>query len=298
MDTPLMSIVYEFKAEAIVAQSPNSSCSSVMPIYFDKTIEVKRSLPESDMPHHSVRVFPPTNIKAGAHYCQVLYPTARNKMSMRLDGLASKRPLNGTIEFWKLKKVTWRLEENVRTIAPACEKHTPGGPPADGAKKGVERVDKFVLGEESRTSGWKSDYATSGDGVVELELDFSISPKRHGELRYAGDLRSRDGTQVSHNLMIELVVSREWAPVNRPEMCTQTGTGRILRMHYRVVVTEQGGLSISWDNECPPIYQDVPPSPPGYPEMADLPVYYENLEPLEAERSSVEGRSLHRAQSG
>jgi hypothetical protein len=281
--------MYEFKAEAIVAQKPNSSSSFITPIKFEKIIDVKRSLPESDLPHHSVRVFPPTNIKAGAHYCQVLYPTARNTLSMRLDGLTTKRPMDATIEYWKLKRVTWRLEENVRTIAPACSKHTPGGPSASGAKKGVERVDKYILGEESRTDGWKADYSAMGDGNVEFELDFFVSPKRHGELRYAGDSRSRDGTQVSHNLMIELVVSREWAPASRPELYSQTGTGRILRMHYRVVITEQCGLSVSWDNECPPIYQDVPPSPPGYPEMEDLPADYESLEPLDAERNSVEG---------
>jgi arrestin-related trafficking adapter 1 len=288
MDTPLMSIAYEFNAEAVVAQKASACHGSITPVKFERTIEVKRCLPESDLPHHSVRIFPPTNIKAGAHYTQVLYPTGRNTLSMRLDGLTTKRPIEKTIEYWKLKKVTWRLEENIRTIAPACAKHTPGGVVTAGAKKGVERVEKYVLGEESRTGGWKADYTSSSDGNVEFEFDFFCTPRRHGGARYAADSRSRDGTQVSHNLMVELVVSREWAPANRPEMCSQTGTGRILRMHYRVVITEQGGMSVSWDNECPPVYQDVPPSPPGYPDEGG-PVDYESLEPLEAERSSVEG---------
>ena len=40
----------------------------------------------------------------------------------------------------------------------------------------------------------------------------------------------------------------------------------ILRMHFATVLTERGGIGISWDNEAPPIYQDVPPSPPAYSE--------------------------------
>ena len=37
-------------------------------------------------------------------------------------------------------------------------------------------------------------------------------------------------------------------------------------MHFQTVLTERAGLGISWDNEAPPVYQDVPPSPPSYSE--------------------------------
>jgi hypothetical protein len=32
------------------------------------------------------------------------------------------------------------------------------------------------------------------------------------------------------------------------------------------------GLGISWDQEMPPVYDDVPPSPPGYAKMEDVDV--------------------------
>ena len=35
-------------------------------------------------------------------------------------------------------------------------------------------------------------------------------------------------------------------------------------MHFGTILTERAGIGISWDNEAPPIYQDVPPSPPAY----------------------------------
>ena len=295
-ETQLMIISYEFKAEALVARSPSSSSGSCAPIRMDRVLEVKRSLPEPEVPHHSVRVFPPTNIKASAHYDQVLHPTGKHSMSLRLDGLVTSNAGNNTTEVWKLKKLAWRLEETVKTIAPACEKHAPttGGPAAPGTRKGLARSETRTLGEKTSFDGWKADY--TGDGLVELEFNYGVHlHKLLGHVthpHYACDSKSQDGTEVSHTLMIEMVVSKEFAPVGKPHMLTQTGTGRILRMHYQVSMTEFPGLGVSWDNEAPPLYQDVPPSPPTYPE--ECPIDYESLEPLDGLHRSHEGSPVPR----
>ncbi|KAK0719092.1 hypothetical protein B0T21DRAFT_61199 [Apiosordaria backusii] len=260
METPLVSISYEFKAEAI----PRSNgIASIPPIKLEKVLDVKRSLPASDTPHHSVRVFPPTNIKASAHYPHVIHPIGSYTLALRLDGIAKLNPRVNTIEYWKLKKLTWRLEETTKTVAPACGRHSPKS--GDGAedqqhKKGIVRCDTRVIGEKTLFSGWKSDYTNANDAKVELELEYSLG--KHA--RSACDTKSQDGTEVSHQLMVEMVVSQEWAPVNKPSLVTHTGVGRILRMHFGTILTERGGIGISWDNEAPPIYQDVPPSPPAY----------------------------------
>jgi len=81
--------------------------------------------------------------------------------------------------------------------------------------------------------------------------------------------------------MIEMVVSQEWAPLNKPTLITQTGVGRILRMHFPMALTERAGIGISWDNESPPIYQDVPPSPPAYSEEIHEGDILEIIEPLD-----------------
>jgi arrestin-related trafficking adapter 1 len=293
MDTPIVSIAYEFKAEGVIkrnATSPSGTATSTT-IKFDKTFDVRRSIQVPETPHHSVRVFPPTNIKAGAHYTQVIHPTGQNNVTFRLDGLVSTNTPNNTTELWKLKKVAWKLEENIKTIAPACEKHAPLGPDsiAPGTKKGVQRVDTRILGEKVMHEGWKSDY-TPNDGTVDFEFDYGLLSKpQHGVNipKFACNSKSRDGTEVTHTLMIEMVVSKEWAPIGKPNLSTLTGTGRILRMHYHVQLTDHPGLGISWDNESPPVYQDVPPSPPAYPEDQCL-ISYDDLEPLEALRNSEE----------
>lgn len=44
-----------------------------------------------------------------------------------------------------------------------------------------------------------------------------------------------------------------------------TGAARVLRMQFRILITERSGLGISWDEEVPPIYQDIKLlSPPSY----------------------------------
>jgi hypothetical protein len=259
MDNALVSISYEFKAEAV----PKNKGTSVAPIKFEKVIDVKRSLPTSETPHHSVRVFPPTNIKASAHYPHVIHPIGNYNLALRLDGIAKFNAKVNTVEYWKLKKLMWKLEETTKTIAPACGRHSPklGENPEDQqTKKGVIRADTRIIAENTLFSGWKSNYTSATDSIVELEMDYSL-PKG---AKYACDSKSRDGTEVTHQLVVEMVVAQEWAPVNKPSLVTHTGVGRILRMHFSTILTEHAGIGISWDNEAPPIYQDVPPSPPAY----------------------------------
>ncbi|KAK1751266.1 protein LDB19 [Echria macrotheca] len=257
MDGPLVTISYEFRAEA----APKANGAVQTPIRFSKILDVKRSLMTSEMPHHSVRVFPPTNIKASAHYPHVIHPIGSNTMTLKLDGISRHNSKVGTVEYWKLKKLTWRLEETAKTVAPACEKHSPKvGEGAEQQKKGIVRTDTRVIGEKTLFSGWKSNYMSTSESSVEFELEYSLA--KHA--KFACDTKCRDGTEVTHQLMVEMVVSQEWAPVNKPGLVTHTGVGRILRMHFNTTLTERAGIGISWDNEAPPIYQDVPPSPPAY----------------------------------
>ncbi|KAH6612347.1 hypothetical protein B0J18DRAFT_474187 [Chaetomium sp. MPI-SDFR-AT-0129] len=283
MDNQLVSISYEFRAEAI----PTHSSALMAPIKLERTLDVRRSLPTSETPHHSVRVFPPTNIKASAHYPHAIHPIGTYTLSLRLDGIAKLNAKVNTVEYWKLKKLTWKLEETTKTIAPACARHTPKLGEAvataedQSSRKGVIRSESRIIGEKTLFSGWKSNYTSSTDSNVEVELDYSLAKNA----KYACDSKSRDGTEVSHQLVVEMVVSQEWAPVDKPSLVTHTGVGRILRMHFATVLTERGGIGISWDNEAPPIYQDVPPSPPAYstgsitdladePTLSDGPVSY------------------------
>lgn len=77
------------------------------------------------------------------------------------------------------------------------------------------------------------------------------------------NIRSNDGSKSSNGQIMPKIVS------------VATGAARVLRMQFRLNVTERSGLGISWDEEVPPIYQDVKHSaPPNYETtVAVLPSY-------------------------
>lgn len=291
-DTPLVAIGYDFHADAVyISDSPNTT-----PLRFQRPFIVKRSQPEPDLPHHSIRVFPPTNIKASAHYMTVVHPIGINHVTLRLDGLHSHNTKGKVIDIWKLKRLTWRLEETIKTIAPACDKHAQNVSAVDSeaGRKGLPRKDLRVLGEKQIHDGWKSNY-TNSDGSIEMEFDYAVNARRPHSKQPVGvacDTRSGDGTEVTHSLLLELVMSKEYAQEGKPSISAPTGTGRILRMHYAVTMTDHAGLGVSWDEETPPVYQDVPGAPPGYGgELGEL-IAYEELELLDAQRGSVSGSSV------
>ncbi|CEJ82357.1 hypothetical protein VHEMI02428 [[Torrubiella] hemipterigena] len=305
IDTPVISIAYEFKAEARLTSrtpqlTPNASpvlgSAPATPtvITFTQAVPVKRAIPEPLFPHHSVRVFPPTNIKAGADYLSVIHPNDKNKLTFKLDGLMTHHDKVKTVDLWRLKKVTWRLEETIKTVAPACDKHLLGAQVVQDDIKGLLRSETRVIGEKQIQEGWKSDYS-SHDGTVDMEIEFGVNQSvasRHGSkaAKYACDTKTADGTEVSHSLLVELIVSKEYAAEGKTHITTPTGTGRILRMHFGVVMTESPGLGVSWDNEAPPVYGEVPPSPPNY-IIEDCPIDYEDLEALDSRRSSSDASS-------
>ncbi|KAL5615068.1 hypothetical protein BROUX41_005128 [Berkeleyomyces rouxiae] len=279
----LVKISYDLKAAVAVSSTQAAPYISTRTIKFERSLEVKRSIIRPDGNHRSLRVFPPTDIKAEAHYSQYIYPTATNTLSLRMDNVTVRNEATQTLEYWKLRRATWRLEENVKSVAQACEKHTPANPDST-SKTSSLRNHTRVIGQKNMTEGWKADYTTE-NGRIEFDFEYgTLQPKHNaqGPIRYATDLKTPEGIEISHCLMLELVVSREWAPINRPELVSHTGTGRILRMRYPVFLTESPGLGISWDNEAPPMYQDVPASPPGYPKIVSLPlISYTELAELE-----------------
>ncbi|KAH6647189.1 hypothetical protein BKA67DRAFT_524616 [Truncatella angustata] len=250
-DNSVVTVRYDFTAEV------KPKCGPTLKLL--KTIDVRRALPVPETPHHSVRIFPPTNITASVHYPNVIHPIGNNKLELRLEGIIKSNPDVKTIEYWKLKRLSWKIEEHLNTVVPACKKHSPkDAETGEPTKKGLKRTEARTIGSGDLGSGWKADYSPNGN--VEMEIEYQINPA----LKAACDMKSNDGTEVTHQLVIEMVVAQEYAPVNQPKHVTPTGVARILRMHFGTVVTERGGLGVSWDNEAPPIYQDVPPSPPSY----------------------------------
>lgn len=228
-------------------------------ITLSKPLQVSRAILPSELPRHSIRIFPPTHLTANCELPPVIHPIGDFKISMRVDGVVRRNCDTKTQVQWKLKRLTWRLEEVQKSISPACSKHAPKlGAGGETSTKGTPHKDTRVIGSREVKSGWKADFSTA-DGCINMEFDFGIR-----DAHPICDMKSEDGTEVSHFLIVEMVVGEEFAPILRPAQGTPTGAARILRMHFNITVTERSGLGISWDEEQPPLYENVPASPPAY----------------------------------
>ncbi|KAK8057810.1 hypothetical protein PG996_011747 [Apiospora saccharicola] len=237
-DNPVVTVKYEFTAEVKPKHGPSLKLA--------KTINVKRALPVPELPHHSV-----------------IHPIGSNKLQLRLEGIVKTNADVNTVEYWKLKRLSWKLEEHLNTVAPACVKHSPSAKNPEATEeqaaknKGIKRSESRTIGSADLSSGWKSDYTPNGS--VEMEVEYQCNTHS----KSVCDTKSHDGTEVTHQLVVEMVVVQEYAPINQPKHVTPTGVARILRMHFGTTLTERGGLGVSWDNEAPPIYKDEPVDDPG-----------------------------------
>lgn len=207
---------------------------------------------------NSIRIFPPTNLTTTLTLPSVIHPIGSFPVQMRITGLIDTS-MKDVHKRWRVRKMNWRIDEHSRIISAACEKHAHkiGGP-----GKGVLHEDTRTVGSEDLKSGWKTDFDTPG-GQVEMEFHAAVKANSHAVC----DVDSPTGLSLSHNLIIEIIVAEEQTHAKGGKYANPTGSARVLRMHFKLTLTERAGMGISWDEEMPPMYEDVPNSPPHYQKM-------------------------------
>lgn len=68
---------------------------------------------------NSLRVFPPTDVTASAVLPNVIYPKSTFPIELRLNNIVSSKQDRR----WRMRKLTWKLEENTKVRASVCSKH-------------------------------------------------------------------------------------------------------------------------------------------------------------------------------
>lgn len=131
-------------------------------------------------------------------------------------------------------------------------------------------------------SGWKSDF--SGMGRIQLQSHEMSTHKLQNICCNIDD--PVFGLMVTHTFVLELVISEEAFPHRAAKHTVPTGSARVLRMQFNLIVTDHSGLGIAWDDEVPPVYADVPLSPPDYDMVAKLPTF-EELLPMAVSLSGI-----------
>ncbi|RJE20963.1 ubiquitin-dependent endocytosis [Aspergillus sclerotialis] len=237
----------EYFLSATARDTSGEDFSLVLPVH------VKRALlPGNDKT--SIRIFPPTNLTGRIVLPSVVHPIGTFPVQMVLSGVVDKGEETQTR--WRLRKMMWRIEEHQKIVSPACQKHAHK---IGGEGKGVLHQETRIIGHNEEKSGWKTDFDTAG-GEISMEFEASINPSTNPVC----DLEAPSGLESKHNLVMELIVAEEFCPNRNTRLITPTGAARVLRMQFHLHVTERSGLGISWDEEMPPMYEDVPASPPGY----------------------------------
>lgn len=143
--------------------------------------------------------------------------------------------------------------------SPALEPTQPPPPPPPSEEFLIEETRAIAGGELKQ--GWKSDF--SGKGKIELLMEVLTEASR-----VSVDIDDPTfGLFCAHVLVVEIVVAEE-AVALKSSQVMPTGAARVLRMQFKLNMTERSGLGISWDDEVPPTYADVPLSPPTYENVA------------------------------
>jgi arrestin-related trafficking adapter 1 len=244
-------------------------------VTFTKPVEIKRAIIAGN-PKHSLRIFPPTNLTAQLELPPVIHPIGQFNIEMRLAGVTSRQK-DAQVR-WRLRKLMWRIEERQKMVSPACPKHASK---LGGEGKGIQHEDMRIVGSDDLKSGWKSNF---DDGVVELEFQIAVNPS----LKPVCNVDAPNGLKIDHFLVLEMIVAEEWSPYKRPSQVTPTGAARVLRTQFHMQLTERSGLGIAWDEEQPPMYEDVPESPPAYVVLNDF-----NLQDLSDEEEGGETFNLN-----
>ncbi|CAA9959909.1 hypothetical protein P3342_005287 [Pyrenophora teres f. teres] len=227
-------------------------------ITYKRNLDIKRAIfPGAEK--HSIRIFPPTNLTASVKLPPVIHPIGDFPVEMRLSGIVQNKADSQTR--WRLRKLNWRIEETQKFISPACPKHISK---VGGEGKGVLHEDVRAIANEEVKTGWKTDFE-KGEIDVEFQAACNVGMKP------LCDMESPSGMSVKHNLIIEMVVAEEWAPLKKLSQATPTGAARVLRTQFHLVLTERSGMGIAWDEEQPPLYEDVPISPPTYVDECEYP---------------------------
>ncbi|KAL8686973.1 MAG: hypothetical protein Q9218_006730 [Villophora microphyllina] len=232
----------------------------------------------------SVRIFPPTNMTVNVIHTQIIHPIGSFLVQFRMNGVVTKEKSAETR--WRIRKLDWRIDEHTENVSPACLKHAHK---VGGEGKGQRHEDNRTIGSDSVKKGWKTDFDSPGGGQIELEFPATIRANANPVC----DVESATGLITTHLLIIEIIVAEEHAKSTNIKQAVPTGAARVLRTQFKIVLTERGGMGISWDEEQPPMYEDVPASPPGYIKMSDYvgddlgPPLEEELERMMEEREDL-----------
>lgn len=96
---------------------------------------------------NSLRVFPPTDVTATAVLPNVIYPKSSFALELRLDGVSTED------KRWRMRRVGWRIEEQVKVKANACVNHKTKLKLVEEQVKKNQEIHRPLVVKRNRQSG-------------------------------------------------------------------------------------------------------------------------------------------------
>ncbi|KAJ3545856.1 hypothetical protein NM208_g2299 [Fusarium decemcellulare] len=248
MDNPLVAVEYELDAQV--------SLSEGAPIVSKRPFGVQRlRKAEDDRGVHHYD-FNSSKIKTTLSLNRVVSPGGSNMVHIRLDNIASRTDVG--FEVWKLKKVTWMVEEAVSMAFPTRSRKSIASNHDEDSQEVKHHSETHVLGEKTYTQGWREEEDGSGSYAT-FDFDYNLSIT--GLEGYACD--EQVGPHVNHALKIELLLEKHFVVPENPWVVSPARAATTLRMTRPIVVADILEASEAY-LMAPPAYNSYEERPPVY----------------------------------
>lgn len=245
----LASLSYAFDVHA--ASDAGGVYTSVHPLLVSRALRQGQD-------RNSKRLFPPSEVIVYVSLPNVVYPSGDFSLATRINGIAQTRD-NKQFR-WVIRKIEWTVKELETAISTPCSRHSTTHEP-------ITHKHSRDLADQALRGGWKVDYSSD---TIELDLPCALLPQLSTQTDTSfNPPGTRQEHKISHVIEIELIAFREWAYLKSLHAATSTGEAKRLQTQFALSVTTRAGMGIAWDDEQPPLYQDVPESPPMYPHVSD-----------------------------
>ncbi|KAM0438629.1 hypothetical protein ACHAPT_001382 [Fusarium lateritium] len=247
MDTPLAAVEYQLYAKAL--------CTEREPVVCNKVFKVERILEAEASKQLHAYDFNSTNITADLRLDSVVRPGGTNAVHIRIDNITSSLAVG--LEVWKLKKVTWSLEETVSVTLPNCPRHlaTPTGQGTghDSSHQSATRI----LGKKSLRHGW--DEHIEPRRYIAFNFDYSLN-RVGSDTLYVCDESA--GPEVKHALHIEIHLGKHFVLPEAPRVSSPPRAETTLRMTRPVLLVDLVEAS------APPAYGESSDRLPDYADVS------------------------------
>lgn len=161
-------VKYDIIAEAKLPGSSN-------PITVELPLNISRLILRGP-DRNSLRVFPPTEVTASAVLPNVVYPKSTFPIELKLDNIVSEKQDRR----WRMRKLTWRIEEQIKVRANACEKHEPKLKALEDAQKKAILLKQLKTGQSPSTAGSNGgETKASGSmhySTIQTNMSYTASP--------------------------------------------------------------------------------------------------------------------------